>query len=704
MGKKVLYFLIGAFTVAFEINAQDYVLVWEDNFNGNTLDSNFWNIEQREGVWNTGDNQELQHYRKENITVGDDGNGNNCLIITAKKEDYKGYSFTSGRINSKSKFSFRHGKVVARIKIPDLANGLWPAFWTLGYTPSGWPDCGEIDIVEMGHSEGISAGAQNRFIAAHLHWGPYPSDYGTNYTASEDLNNDFHLYQLEWTENQVKIYMDDYLYFTMNIDGVSTEEFRDYPHYLILNLAVGGSFTQVLNPNDVTAPLPANMYIDYIQVYQESNTGQTSDSGDTLFGNFGVYEETSPVEANLDLGFDASILTSGLATKPDETPKEGDKALSYNVQSDSPFNLKIRADVKRNMVKYKQGSIQFWIKTQSTDTLWAGLSDTLNNEAFIALCPGGENNPERNGEWQFSWIQLESLSGKVDLGAIKDMFILKGKFTSNSFISLDRIVWYEEPYNIPVGYYGVFSEHKDLNTSLDFGNGGNIYVWNGFSSVQNMSPFYGTSVLSFKANTKTWNGFGIHSDKEINLSNFINGAIHFSYKTSSTASLDIGIKNRADLGWKYTFPENELLGDNQWHQYTLPLDKLTGTNGSLAANDLKDILIPFYLIGTLDISVDEIYFSNTRIALEYPENPSEVEQAFCGDKFTIYPNPAHSYLFVKGIKSYSNVCIINPQGKVFYEGKVCPGKQIDISGLSPGFYLVQVNNVSGAQVFRLLVF
>nr|HPR62491.1 glycoside hydrolase family 16 protein [Prolixibacteraceae bacterium] len=138
--------------------AQNYQLVWEDQFNGNSLDSTKWNTENQVGIWNTGGNSEFQHYKSENVTVGDDGNGNNCLIITAKEEQFGGYHYTSGRVNTRGKFAFRRGKLEASIKIPDLANGLWPAFWTLGYTPVGWPDCGEIDVLEMGHAAGIAMG------------------------------------------------------------------------------------------------------------------------------------------------------------------------------------------------------------------------------------------------------------------------------------------------------------------------------------------------------------------------------------------------------------------------------------------------------------------------------------------------------------------------------------------------------------------
>ena len=135
--------------------AQTWELVWEDPFDGQTLDSSIWSIEEKKGIWNTGQNAEFQRYRRENVQVGDDGNGNNCLILTAKEEKYKGFSYTSGKVFTKGKFAFRRGKLEAAIRVPDLANGLWPAFWTLGYVPLRWPDKGEIDIMEMGHASAI---------------------------------------------------------------------------------------------------------------------------------------------------------------------------------------------------------------------------------------------------------------------------------------------------------------------------------------------------------------------------------------------------------------------------------------------------------------------------------------------------------------------------------------------------------------------
>jgi len=104
------------------ISKAQYSLVWQDEFSGTTINKSNWNLENAIGVWNTGDNQELQHYREANVSVGPDEEGNNCLIITAKKETYNGYQFTSGRINTLNKFSFKYGKLEARIKMPDLSN------------------------------------------------------------------------------------------------------------------------------------------------------------------------------------------------------------------------------------------------------------------------------------------------------------------------------------------------------------------------------------------------------------------------------------------------------------------------------------------------------------------------------------------------------------------------------------------------------
>ena len=265
-----------------------YKLVWEDQFNDGALDESKWYIEVN---GDGGGNQELQYYRAENISVGPDEDGNGCLIITARRENFNGKSFTSGRLNTSDRYEFTHGKVEASIKLPSTANGLWPAFWLLGadYDTNGWPRCGEIDIMEMGNSAGISSGTQDRFFNGAAHWGFYRDgaypNYANNKTNSYSLQDEeFHLFTLIWDENSMSMYLDmdkypdNAPYYKMDIndtsDDWSTGLYFHHDFFIIFNLAVGGRFTGILNASGITA-LPqdgdeAKMYVDYVRVYQKN--------------------------------------------------------------------------------------------------------------------------------------------------------------------------------------------------------------------------------------------------------------------------------------------------------------------------------------------------------------------------------------------------------------------------------------------------
>ena len=133
--------------------AQEYKQVWSDEFDN--LEDKNWNFE--EGTRDQGfGNWELEKYHKANASVGMAPDGKSkSLIITAKRD------MTSARLYSKDKVSFKYGKLEARVMIPKTANGLWPAFWMLGQSGT-WPSCGEIDILEMGHQDGIRQGLQDR--------------------------------------------------------------------------------------------------------------------------------------------------------------------------------------------------------------------------------------------------------------------------------------------------------------------------------------------------------------------------------------------------------------------------------------------------------------------------------------------------------------------------------------------------------------
>ncbi len=286
----------------------DYQLVWEDNFDGNTLNTNNWVVEVN---GNGGGNNELQYYRSENVSVGiEPVTGANCLILTAKKENYLGKVCTSGRLNTLGKVSFKYGKIVARIKLPKTANGLWPAFWMMGqdYPQVGWPKCGEIDILEMGNANGISRGTQERYFNSWFHWGEswnggaYPN-WGKDYTHPTGIQDGFYLFTLIWDENTVKTYFGTdeepmkVQLVEMGIKGADVAgNVGRYFHkrfFVIFNLAIGGNFTGITGNSNISKITAldagdAKMYVDYVRVYQKGDANEEYSGPilNTLIDNF----------------------------------------------------------------------------------------------------------------------------------------------------------------------------------------------------------------------------------------------------------------------------------------------------------------------------------------------------------------------------------------------------------------------------------
>ena len=308
-----------------------YKLVWQDLFDGTSLNLDRWNIEVN---GDGGGNNELQYYtaRLDNVRVGDDGEGNGCLILTAKKEVYNGKQCTSGRITTKNKIAFKHGKIEAAIKLPQTANGLWPAFWMMGndFDQVGWPRCGETDIMEFGHQNGIKNGTQDRFFNGACHWGTAWNDhrqYARDRTNSYSLQDgEFHIYTCIWDQDKIAMYVDMDThpemgpYYEMTIpettDLTAPGAYFHKENFILFNLAVGGNFPGIWDINGITALNEGNnyqqsMYVNYVKIYQKGTPDESTnfaDAGDMPQG--GV---DSMVADAIEIGYAAGVITLPVA-------------------------------------------------------------------------------------------------------------------------------------------------------------------------------------------------------------------------------------------------------------------------------------------------------------------------------------------------------------------------------------------------------
>ena len=309
-----------------------YKLVWQDLFDGESLNLDRWNIEVN---GDGGGNAELQYYtaRLDNVRVGDDGEGNGCLILTAKKEVYNGKQCTSGRITTKNKIAFKHGKIEAAIKLPQTANGLWPAFWMMGndFDQVGWPRCGETDIMEFGNATGIANGTQDRYFNGACHWGTAWNDHRQHANAITNSyslqDGEFHIYTCIWDQDKVAMYVDldknpnASPYYIMTIPETTTDQTHPgyYFHkenFILFNLAVGGNFPGIWDINSITALNEGNnyqqsMYVNYVKIYQKGTSDESTnfaDPGDTTMGGVdGV------AAAEMEISYAAGVVTLPVA-------------------------------------------------------------------------------------------------------------------------------------------------------------------------------------------------------------------------------------------------------------------------------------------------------------------------------------------------------------------------------------------------------
>jgi beta-glucanase (GH16 family) len=240
------------------LGAKNWQLTWSDEFEGEAgqlPDATKWTYD----LGNSGfGNNELQNYTNNPENVSLDGNGN--LVITAIKN---GNSYTSARVKTQGKFNQQYGRFEARLITP-YGQGIWPAFWMLGENGQSWPQCGEIDIMEL-------RGQQPSIIHGTIHGPGYSA--GAAITSNYTLKNSrfdvgYHIFAVEWDEKKIDFFVDGFLYNRISKSDVPGEWVYDHPFFMILNVAVGGDFLGY--PSELT-PFPQRMTIDYVRVYSKGN-------------------------------------------------------------------------------------------------------------------------------------------------------------------------------------------------------------------------------------------------------------------------------------------------------------------------------------------------------------------------------------------------------------------------------------------------
>ena len=249
-----------------------WTLSWSDEFNGamgTKPDPANWGYDIGGGGWGV---SQLQVYTNTAANASMDGNGN--LQIVAIK-DAQG-NFTSARLKTQTKFQQAYGRFEIRAKVV-TGNGMWPAFWMLGddYNGNNWPQCGEIDIMEVRGTRPYNNGGSlhgpgysgmhpltGTYVLPHVDGGP-------------SLSDDFHTYAVEWETGVVRFYVDDNLFEThtpqdIPVDaGGAGQWVYNHPFFILLNVAVGGTYPGP--PTGTT--FPQTMLVDYIRVYSRADGG-----------------------------------------------------------------------------------------------------------------------------------------------------------------------------------------------------------------------------------------------------------------------------------------------------------------------------------------------------------------------------------------------------------------------------------------------
>ncbi|WP_444911311.1 discoidin domain-containing protein [Microbulbifer sp. PAAF003] len=603
--------------------ANSKTLVWEDNFDGDTIDTSVWTYDVGNSGWG---NNELQNYTDDSDNAYiEDGN----LIIQAVEESDG--SFSSARLKSLGRLTYKYGTIEARIKLPDMDAGLWPAFWQLGsdYGQVGWPACGELDILEGGMAEALEAGIVNSEVSGAFHWWHESDDYTgqadygesknlvEDFGSSTDLTEDYHIFGMTWTPESIAMWVDDETNEVISIgtDDPAFDEFQQH-HFLILNLAVGGIFPQLYANSDITAPMPAKMYVDYVRIYDNDDSSYSTElsfAADTAkSGNLGVYGDSSEFSESLTFGTDSELYVWNNMESQDSSD-----ALEFEVGTGEWFGMGVWMQYDLNLMNYQNGHLNFLMKTTTKQTIGIGIASTSGGDAWVDLSVDGDTfGLERDGEWHEVSIPLSKFG--VDFNTISQAIMVRGDAPSEAFtLSFDDIYFSESvDKTAPTGTFSIYSETTEADSTFELGTDGNLYIWGDTLIETSPSPYEGSESLSYTSSGAGWFGMAFTADYYYDLSAFDHdtATLNFALKSSSTTTFQIGMKSGSvgDIGQKWIEFTNGsdpygFTRDGEWHQISIPVSDFSDEV------DMSDVIQLFELLGVdgdiNDIEIDNIHFA-----------------------------------------------------------------------------------------------
>ena len=458
-------------------NPQIGQLLWSEEFNGTSLNTGVWSATDGNGcqinLCGYG-NAELEYYSPNNLSIVNVPfeSGTRALAIRAQSQTVGSNVFTSGKVDTKGKVQVQYGMIEMRVSTPAVGTGLWPAAWLLGVSPQTWPRNGEIDMMEMGHkaSSRTAAGSPpaNNYVGSNvITWQQAACVPGNEscaastawqtkswYAASTPLVNRFVLYRLYWTESEVR--------FTVVDNGVERNMYDapiavnstalQAPFYMLLNLAVGGNFTDAAAPGQVTAPLPATMYVDYVRVYQLDGKGTVKLGNQTVpeVGKFGVFTDNTVVNNKLVAGTSSDIfLWNGASSGAgNSAPYEGSNVIAWNYTAPGQwFGGGVQSRQARDLTNFRNGTMKFRIKIPANVSFNIGIGDTYTNQNWVSF-PANTTTYGlvRNGDWGIATVPVSTLIGPgVALQSILEIFMISSNanaLPASTFqFAIDDIVW-----------------------------------------------------------------------------------------------------------------------------------------------------------------------------------------------------------------------------------------------------------------------